>query len=79
MLSLRCPICDSTFEVSDKTKEGTRITCPNCFAQLKLRKKKGGGWIAPCALCGKEIIDFVHCEDCEKKLMELERRKREFP
>jgi len=65
-MQLKCPICEYDMEISDRTKLGKRITCPNCFAQLGLFKHEGKQVLA-CAMCKEPVFDPSKCGDCERR------------
>jgi uncharacterized protein YbaR (Trm112 family) len=66
MKAMACPICEHKIELPDSTKEGARMTCPYCFAQLALYKHKGQDILA-CALCKNPNFDPEECGDCERR------------
>lgn len=66
MAVYKCPICDNSFEIADSTKIGERLSCPNCSAQLALRKFRGKK-VLTCPTCKEEIFDPQNCEECETK------------
>lgn len=66
MINLNCPICEHPIELPDSTRAGTRLTCPNCFAQLGLFKHKGKHVLA-CAMCAEPVFDPANCADCERR------------
>jgi primosomal protein N' len=63
---MKCPICETVIEVPDPTREGTRITCPTCFAQLGIFKHKSEHILA-CAICKEAVFDPDKCADCERR------------
>lgn len=67
----KCPICENVIELEEKTPIGQRVTCPNCFAQLALRKHKRK-MILTCPTCKEEIFDPQNCEECDHR---AEKRK----
>jgi C4-type Zn-finger protein len=66
MINLNCPICESAIELTEKTKQKERVTCPNCFAQLAFYLH-GGKPILGCAICKEPIFDPGNCGDCERR------------
>ena len=66
MKSMTCPICENKVELPDNAKEGTRVTCPHCFAQLAMYKHKGKVVLA-CAMCKNPVFDAEECGDCERR------------
>ena len=69
MIKVKCPICDTEIEFKEGTKNGTRYSCPTCFAQLSLRKV-GGQYKAACALCKKVNMDCKTCDERERTRVE---------
>ena len=67
----KCPVCENQIELTEGAKEGKRITCPHCFAQLAWHKHKGKFFLA-CPTCREEIFDPMNCEECERR---IEKRK----
>jgi ribosomal protein S27E len=65
-MKLKCNICENEIEINENTKPGTRITCPNCFAQLAVYKHKGK-LVIGCAMCKESIFDPSNCERCERR------------
>ncbi len=63
---MKCPICEANIEIADKPKEGSRVTCANCYAQLGLHKHKGE-WVLGCAFCKEPVFDPESCEECERR------------
>lgn len=63
---LNCPVCENEIEISEGAKEGKRLTCQNCFAQLALYKYKGKKLLA-CAFCKEPLFDPEQCEGCERR------------
>lgn len=61
-----CPICETGIEIPDKTKGGERLTCPNCFAQLALYKRRGK-LVFGCAYCKERVFDPAACDECERR------------
>ncbi|MBN2058119.1 MAG: hypothetical protein JW782_04940 [Candidatus Saganbacteria bacterium] len=61
MSKQNCPICDTPIEISSRV--GQRLTCPNCSAQLALRKYHGQVVLA-CAVCREIEFDPSNCEEC---------------
>lgn len=66
MINLTCPICENKIEISDKTKEKSRVTCPHCFAQLAFYMYKGQP-VLGCAICKDPLFDPANCGDCERR------------
>lgn len=62
----KCPICESPIDVTNK-KDGERLTCHVCFAQLALHRHKGKHYLA-CAMCKNAIFNPDNCENCESRL-----------
>lgn len=65
MIRLNCPVCEHKIELADSVKDGKRITCPNCFAQLGLFKTKKQ-IILGCAVCKEPVFDPSLCGECER-------------
>ncbi len=63
---LECPICENEIEIPEGAKEGTRLTCQTCFAQLALYLH-GGEKVLGCAFCKEEIFDPDQCAECERR------------
>jgi len=63
---LNCPVCENEIEIPKEAKEGKRLTCQNCFAQLALYKYKGEKLLA-CAFCKEPLFDPEQCEGCERR------------
>lgn len=69
-MKLKCNICEHEIDVSGM-KEGQRLTCPNCFAQLAVRITNGKKALR-CAICK---LDEVECTpDCEVRFKKREKR-----
>ena len=66
MKKFSCPVCEFEIELSDKTGEKVRVTCPGCSAQLGLFKQ-GDKFILGCALCKEPVFDPSNCEECERR------------
>ncbi|MFH1710609.1 MAG: hypothetical protein ABH860_06075 [bacterium] len=66
VMILLCNICEYKIDVPDGTKPRTRITCPNCFAQLGLYKFKGQ-FVLGCAMCKELTFDPTSCENCDRR------------
>lgn len=66
MIDLKCPICENKIELPDSTKDGQRVTCPTCFAQLAFYKFKGKN-VLGCAICKEPVFDPANCGDCERR------------
>jgi len=64
-MNLQCNVCENKIELPDNSKPGTRVTCPNCFAQLGLYKYKGK-FVLGCAICKEPVFDPNACERCER-------------
>ncbi len=64
-MRLKCNVCETEIEIPNNAKQGLRITCPNCFAQLGLYKIKGGFFLG-CAICKDVIFDPNACARCER-------------
>ena len=69
---LKCTVCEHDIEIPEHARDGDRITCPNCFAQLKLIIDKGRKHLR-CAVCGNPMLKECP-DDCERKTVERERR-----
>jgi hypothetical protein len=67
MKTYKCPICDSEIELADDTRPGERLTCPNCYTQLALRKHRGK-LILTCPTCKEEVFDPQNCEECDRRM-----------
>jgi len=65
-MKLECPVCEVKIELPDNTKPGTRVTCPNCFAQMGLFVHKGTK-VLGCALCKEAVFSPDNCEECERR------------
>ncbi len=66
MKTLKCPICENTIEIAADLKAGSRLTCPNCFAQLGLHGHGNGLYLA-CPICKESVFDPANCELCERR------------
>lgn len=66
MASQKCPICEAQIEIPAGPREGKRITCPNCYAQLGIHRHKGK-WVLGCAICKEPVFDPSLCEECERR------------
>jgi hypothetical protein len=67
----KCPVCENPIELTEGAKEGKRVTCPNCFAQLAWHKHKGKFFLA-CPTCKEAAFDPMNCEECDRR---IEKRK----
>lgn len=68
----KCPVCEHEIQLQEGTKDGDRITCPNCFAQLAIKIEEGRKKLK-CALCANPKL--ADCKpDCERRQTEIERR-----
>jgi primosomal protein N' len=63
---LSCPVCENEIEIPEGAKEGSRLTCQNCFAQLALYHH-GGEKLLGCAFCKEPVFDPEKCADCERR------------
>lgn len=70
--SIKCTVCENEFELPHGTKDGDRVTCPNCFAQLMVVIDEGKKQLR-CAICSNPLIKECPV-DCEKKFVEREKR-----
>ena len=66
MSELKCPICEHPLELPDNIKEGARITCLNCYAQLGVHMHKGKV-VLGCPMCKESIFDPTNCDVCERR------------
>ena len=66
MKTYQCPICEGPIELDEKTQVDQRLTCPNCFAQLALRKHKHR-LVLTCPTCKEEVFDPQNCEECSRR------------
>lgn len=73
MAAYQCPICESYNDIPDSMKEGERLTCLNCSAQLVLTIGEGIKKLR-CAFCTKDLVECT--PDCETRI--LERNKKGF-
>jgi hypothetical protein len=64
-MKLKCHVCEGEVEVQDNSKPGTRVTCPQCFAQLGLYRVKGK-FVLGCAICKEPVFDPNACARCER-------------
>ncbi len=72
MAKIRCTVCEHEIELVKDSKEGDRVTCPNCFAQLMLKIEDGKKELK-CAVCSNPMLN--NCPpDCERRNTERERR-----
>jgi len=69
-MKLKCNVCEHEIEVSGM-KEGRRLTCPNCFAQLAVNIINGKK-VLRCAICRKGEIECS--ADCEIRFSKREKR-----
>ncbi len=69
---IKCTVCEYDIELPLEIKDGERVTCPNCFAQLKITVTNGRKLLR-CAVCSNTMLDSCP-GDCERRLSEREKR-----
>jgi len=69
---LKCTVCEHEIDVPHSAKDGERITCPNCFAQLMIKIEEGKKTLK-CAICNNPLLNICP-QDCERKHLEKEKR-----
>jgi len=69
-MKLKCKVCEHEIDAAGM-KEGQRLSCPNCFAQLAIYIIKGKKALR-CAICKKGELECT--SDCEVKMTKREKR-----